>query len=289
MIYKIKPIFIEKLWGGDYYATLYQTHQKKIGEVILFSSHPDYDTQLLDLYQIRFLKDINSKLIHQLQSHFPITIKLIDAKEDLSIQVHPDDTYAKKHHQTLGKEEYWIILDAKTDSMISINHSIKRKEELEEIINNENLHQYMNNHSIKAYDTFYIPANTVHAIQKNTRLLEIAQASILNFRVDDYKRKDINGQYRELHIDEALEVIDITDQNVIKSFPKHLFTHQLVEVKEEITINLIKEICIMIILEGQGSLNHKKISEGQSFILYQEKTIQLDGSCKIIIIESSLV
>lgn len=130
----------------------------------MFSSHPDYDIQLLDRYQIRFLKVINSKLFQKLQYHFPITIKLIDAKEDLSIQVHPDNTYAKKHHQTLGNEEYWIILHAKKDSRISINHSVKSKGELKKIINSENLHQYMNNHPIKSYDTFYIPTNTVHAI-----------------------------------------------------------------------------------------------------------------------------
>lgn len=116
--------------------------------LILFSTRLLYS--IIGSKTIIFLKVINSMLFHKLQSHFPITIKLIDAKEDLSIQMHPDDIYAKKHHQIFGKEEYWIILDAKTNSRISINHSIKSKGELKKIINNENLHKYMNYHPIKA-------------------------------------------------------------------------------------------------------------------------------------------
>ena len=130
MIYQLKPIFIEKLWGGHYYSKLDPLKKDKIGEVVLFSTHLDYPLITLTGNKETLLKDNNPELYQQLLTHFPITIKLIDAKEDLSIQVHPDDTYASKHHQTLGKEEYWMILETLPSSSILIGHSIKDQETL---------------------------------------------------------------------------------------------------------------------------------------------------------------
>ena len=288
MIYQLKPIFIEKLWGGHYYSKLDPLKKDKIGEVVLFSTHLDYPLIALTGNNETLLKDNNPELYQQLLIYFPITIKLIDANESLSIQVHPDDNYASKHHQTLGKEEYWMILEALPSSSISIGHSIKDQHTLKAIVLKGTLHLYMNRYPINLGDIFYIPANTVHAIQKNTRLLEIAQASILNFRVDDYKRLDTQGQLRELHIKEALEVMNVPDQKLITKFPKHLFRHEIVVVNSTIDVNLIKNIAICIILEGQGYIQNHEVKESNCFIINKSSTIQCDGNLKLMLIYSSL-
>lgn len=288
MIYKIKPIFIEKLWGGNYYSKLYHLKKEKIGEVVLFSTHPLYDLISTNEYKETLLKDANIELYKKLIELFPITIKLIDAKEDLSIQVHPDDDCARTHHQTLGKEEYWMILEALSSSSILIGHSVKHLETLKEIVLNGDLHQHMNQYSIKQGDMFYIPANTVHAIQKDTRLLEIAQASILNFRVDDYLRKDENGNLRDLHIQEALEVMSVNDKSLQKTFPKHLFIHDIIEVQQTQNITLKKSIAIFIILNGKGFINQLDVKEGDVFVLHEVNSLSCEGSFTCICIYSSL-
>ena len=288
MIYQLKPIFIEKLWGGHYYSKLDPLNKDKIGEVVLFSTHLDYPLIVLTRNKETFLKELNPELYQQSLTYFPITIKLIDAKEDLSIQVHPDDIHASKHHQTLGKEEYWIILEALPSSSILIGHSIKDQHTLKAIVLNGMLHQYMNRYPINQGDMFYIPANTVHAIQKNTRLLEIAQASILNFRVDDYQRLDTQGKLRELHIKEALDVMRVPDQTRITQFPKHLFHHEIVDVNRNIVLNVIKDIAICIILEGHGYIQNLEVNEGNCQIIHQESQIQCDGNFNLMLIYSSL-
>jgi mannose-6-phosphate isomerase len=287
MIYQLKPTFIEKLWGGDYYTNLYQLNKKKIGEVVLFSTHGDYQLLITNPNKDILLKDTNESLYNTLLKLFPITIKLIDAQDDLSIQVHPNDTYAKKHHQSLGKEEYWIILGAIPSSTILIGHDIKDPIELNNVVTNGCLHQHMKRYQISAGDTFYIPANTVHAIQKNTRLLEIAQASILNFRVDDYQRKDENGSYRDLHIQEALEVMSVNDQNLQRTFPTHIFSYDTINVQHTHKFKLKKDIALLIVLIGEGVINNVILKEGDGFIIDKENTMICEGIFTCICVYSS--
>jgi mannose-6-phosphate isomerase len=288
MIYQLKPIFIEKLWGGSYYSKLNQLKKDKIGEVVLFSTHLEYDLIILYEHKETLLKDVDINLYHTFIEFFPISIKLIDAKEDLSIQVHPDDKYASEHHQTLGKEEYWMILEAPSSSTILIGHLIENQNTLKEIVLNGKLHQYMNQYPIKKGDMFYIPANTVHAIQRSTRLLEIAQASILNFRVDDYQRLDDFGKLRPLHIKEALDVMTIENQELQRKFPNHLFTYDyyVISNKEHIIVKQSHAICI--ILSGNGSMNDLIVKEGHSFVIYQEDMLTFKGHLEMMLIYSSL-
>lgn len=288
MIYQLKPIFIEKLWGGHYYSKLHHLNKEKIGEVVLFSTHLDYPLIVLTENEETLLKVMNPKLYQQVLTYFPITIKLIDAQDDLSIQVHPDDTYARKHHQSPGKEEYWMILDALPSSVILIGHSINDSNILKDTVLNGKLHQYMNHYPIKKGNTFYIPANTVHAIQKNTRLLEIAQASILNFRVDDYQRRDENGHERDLHLKEALEVMDKFNSSITTDFPEHLFHQEITLINGKTNITLKKGIAIGIVLEGEGHIHNFIVREGHCCIISQESNLGCDGNLKLMLIYSSL-
>ena len=289
MILKIKPTFIEKLWGGNYYSKLYHKNIDKIGEVVLFSTYHEFELVFIDNDGHEHpLITKYPHIYHQLTTLFPITLKLIDAKDDLSIQVHPDDQYANKYHQSLGKEEYWMILDALPSTEILIGHSITDLVQLQEVVKNHQLHHYMKAYKIQKDDLFFIPANTVHAIQKNTRILEIAQASILNFRVDDYQRIDENGQLRPLHIKEALDVIKIPDNVVQREFPDHLFNYKRITITQEKNIIIEHNLTICIVLKGTGFIDDHIIKEGMCFIMFQMKYLSCKGNMELLFLNSTI-
>lgn len=140
-------------------------------------------------------------------SDFPLLIKLIDARERLSIQVHPDDTYAIKNSGNFGKTEMWYVIDAEEGAEIiyGLKHRVSKKE-FELRIKNESLFEICNCVPVKKGDVFFIPAGTLHAIGKGILIAEIQQNSDTTYRVYDYNRKDHNGKPRELHIKQALDV-----------------------------------------------------------------------------------
>ena len=288
MILKIKPTFVKKLWGGNYYSKLYKKDLEKIGEVVLFSTYHEFDLIFFDNNgHEHALKSKYPHIYLQLFSLYPLTLKFIDAKDDLSIQVHPDNQYAKKYHQSLGKEEYWLILDALPNATISIGHNITDNFLLKDVIKNNHLHQFMIHYKIQKGDTFYIPSNTVHAIQKNTRILEIAQASVLNFRVDDYQRLDENGQLRTLHIQEAIDVMKIPDSDVITQFPSHLFSFDLINVFKEDSISLKDSIILCVVISGTGMINGTAIHEGECLVIHQENILKCNGNMEIGLLSSN--
>jgi mannose-6-phosphate isomerase class I len=138
---------------------------------------------------------------------FPLLIKIIDAKADLSIQVHPDDNYAARNENgALGKTECWYILDCEQDAKIVIGHNAKDKEELKDMIYNNRWERLIRTRTIKKGDFFQIEPGTVHAIKAGTVILETQQNSDITYRLYDYGRLD-NGKPRELHIEKSIDVI----------------------------------------------------------------------------------
>lgn len=141
----------------------------------------------------------------------PILIKFIDAKSDLSVQVHPDDEYAKTHENgALGKTEMWYVIDASKDAQLvyGFSHEID-KDTLRKSLSEETLEKYLQKVSIKKDDVFYIEAGTVHAIGAGALIAEIQESSNITYRLYDYNRVAKNGKKRELHIDKALDVINL--------------------------------------------------------------------------------
>ncbi|MGN1418782.1 MAG: class I mannose-6-phosphate isomerase, partial [Acutalibacteraceae bacterium] len=140
---------------------------------------------------------------------FPILIKLIDAKDDLSIQVHPSDEYALEHENQYGKTEAWYIIDCDEGAHIlyGLNHDMT-KEQLKESIENSTLLENVNRINVKKGDIYFIPSGTIHAICKGVLLAEIQQNSNVTYRVYDYNRLQ-NGKPRQLHIDKAVDVINL--------------------------------------------------------------------------------
>ena len=135
---------------------------------------------------------------------FPILIKLIDAKKDLSVQVHPDDEYAAAHENSLGKTEMWYVLDAKPGTQLVYGFSQDINEDVvQSAIDSGEIEQYLNHVDVHQNDLFYIEAGTVHAIGAGCLIAEIQESSNLTYRLYDYHRVDKNGKERPLHISQA--------------------------------------------------------------------------------------
>lgn len=298
----IEPIFKENIWGGSRLNTEYgyQIPSDTTGECWAVSAHENGDCKVLNG---EFAGESLSKLWKDKQElfgniggeKFPLLIKIIDAKDDLSIQVHPDDRYAKEYENgSLGKTECWYILDCKEDQDIVIGHNAKTKEELVSLIEQKKWNQLIRTRSIKKGDFFQINPGTVHAIKGGTLILETQQNSDITYRVYDYDRLT-DGMPRELHIDKSIDVIQVpfledeyTGDTDIESQCKRLISCDYYEVnKYEITMEeefyQDKAFQIMSVVEGEGSINGNHIKKGDHFILpYQFGTYKLEGKMTII-------
>lgn len=216
----LKPSGKERLWGGtrlkDDYSKV--SDADPLGESWECSTHPDGPSTVASgEYQGRLLTEVLKEHPEYLGTHprtegeLPILIKFIDAKEDLSVQVHPDDDYARKYENgSLGKNEMWYVLDATRDAKLTYGlHHDTDKEVLRRSIEKGTVEKYLQKIPVKKDDLFYIQAGTIHAIGAGTLIAEIQESSNLTYRLYDYDRVDKNGKKRELHIEKALEVANL--------------------------------------------------------------------------------
>lgn len=216
----MEPIYKDYIWGGDNLKKKMNkdTPLEKTAESWEISSNKNgickikneeyKNKSLKDLFEDKNIKEkIFGRKCNNL-NEFPLLIKFIDAKENLSIQVHPDDKYAKENGLGSGKTEMWYIIECGENSKIigGLNTNLA-KNELKDIIERDNIKNYLNYIDIKQGDSIYIPAGTVHAILKDTLICEIQQNSDITYRVYDWDRKDKEGKSRQLHKKEAIETI----------------------------------------------------------------------------------
>lgn len=159
--------------------------------------------------------------------NIPILVKFIDAKEDLSVQVHPDDKYAFEFEKgQLGKTEMWYVLDTKKDSTLVYGfNSNMTKDLIKESIYDGSIEKYLNRVKVQKDDIFYIKAGTVHAIGAGSLIVEIQENSNLTYRIYDYNRIDKNGKLREIHINKALDVIDYKANKEVRQ-PMRVFNYR---------------------------------------------------------------
>jgi mannose-6-phosphate isomerase len=216
---RIKPIAKHMIWGGNRLVNEYglETNEKKVAEAWMLSCNEAGLSLVLEgpLAQTTLCKAIGDELSSVLGHNnnktdiFPVLIKLIDAHDDLSIQVHPDDAYAVKNGLVSGKTELWYILDASDDAFIYYGFSREvSKEELKSHIEKKTLPEILNRVPVNKGDVFFIESGVIHAIGAGILLMEVQQNANTTYRVYDYDRKDAAGNLRELHLDEALEVVD---------------------------------------------------------------------------------
>ncbi|MEZ4811729.1 MAG: type I phosphomannose isomerase catalytic subunit [Allomuricauda sp.] len=226
---KFKPILKERLWGG---TKLNDVLGKPIesditgeswelsgvdGDISEVSNGPLKGISLRTLIEEEGEKLLGKSVVERFGNDFPILIKFIDAKQDLSIQLHPNDELAKKRHNSFGKTEMWYIMDADPGAklIVGFNKNVK-KEEYAKSLEDNTLLGLLNYEEVTEGDTFFINTGKIHAIGAGVLLAEIQQTSDITYRVFDFNRKDKNGNLRELHTELALDAIDYTLKNDFK-------------------------------------------------------------------------
>ncbi len=219
-VMKLKPEGKDYLWGG---TRLREEYGKNIpldplAETWECSVHPDGLSVILNgQYAGKTLAEVLKEHPEYMGSkipeggEFPILVKFIDAKQDLSVQVHPDDAYAREHEHQNGKTEMWYVLDADEGASLiyGFEHPVT-EEILRGAVEDGSLGKHLHKVSVKPGDLYYVPAGTVHGIGAGTLVAEIQESSNVTYRVYDYDRVDKNGNKRELHFDKALKVMDMS-------------------------------------------------------------------------------
>lgn len=297
----------EVLWGGtrlrDEYH--YEIPSDHTGECWAVSAHEHGDCEIAcGKYagmSLSKLWDTHRELFgNRMEEHFPLLIKIIDAKEDLSIQVHPDDEYAAAYEDgASGKTECWYILDCDPDATIVIGHNAKSKEELDEMIEEDRFDELIRCIPIKKGDFFQINPGTIHAIKAGTLILETQQNSDITYRVYDYNRLT-NGKPRELHIKKSEDVIvapyveDTDNDNVHNIEKKDGYTRELLvacpyysveklDIETQAKLNQTHAFQIFSVINGKGKINGIEIAKGSHFILpYDFGEYILEGAMSII-------
>ena len=300
----MEPIFKSVIWGGKRLRTEfdYAIPNEHTGECWAISAHPNGDCTIRSgKYKgktLSWLWENSPKLFgNRKDKSFPLLIKIIDAQDDISIQVHPSDEYANKNSPgSFGKEECWYILDCDEHAEIVIGHNAKDKAELRALIEQEGWKELIRSHPIKKGDFFQISPGTVHAIKAGTMLLEIQQNSDITYRLYDYDRLD-KGKPRQLHIEESIDVINCPHKDVSthataieSSFgviselikDKNYTVHKI-DIYEEMVFNQDKDFMNISIIEGEGEIDGFKISKGDHMIIpFEYGKFKLRGKMSLI-------
>lgn len=219
---KFKPQFFHKIWGGHTIAQWYDhvpADFENVGEAWLMSDIEKYPTEvangshagdtLQDLLEVYMDELVGGKVYEAFGNQFPILIKFIDATDDLSIQVHPDDEYALEHEKSLGKTEMWYVMPAQGDSAIYLGwNQPMNASHIHAAISDGTLASYLHEYKVKEGDVAFIPTGAVHAIKRDTIVAEIHENSDITYRLYDYNRVGNDGRTRSLKLDKALQVMD---------------------------------------------------------------------------------
>lgn len=264
------PILKERIWGGEKLKTVLNKNiPSKItgeswelstveGDVSIVSNGEFKGSTLIELIQKYPDEILGTNVYQRFGKQFPLLFKFIDAREDLSIQVHPNDELAKKRHNSFGKTEMWYIMQADEDSRIIVG--FKKQSNQEEYLKNlkdKSLLSILDEVPVKKGDVFFLETGTVHAIGAGIVLAEIQQTSDITYRIYDFDRVDAQGKTRELHVDLALDAINYNVIETRKNYNKD--------------VNVFNDVVecpyfVTNFLPLQGSLEVDKTSE--SFTVY---------------------
>lgn len=285
----LDPVCTHNIWGGTRLRTEfgYPVEGDDIGECWGISAHPNGDGSIRNgVYAGMKLSKVweeHPEVFGNLAyDRFPLLTKIIDAKADLSIQVHPDDAYAKEHENgSFGKTECWYIMDAPENATLVIGHNAKTKEELASMIHEGRWSEFIREIPVKKGDFIQIDPGTVHAIKGGLLILETQQNSDITYRVYDYDRLQ-NGKPRELHIEKSIDVITVPAKSVEDSvtsatgLPENQLNelyacgyYQIYKLDVNGTCSFAQNypFLLMSVLEGSGIVNGQPVKKGDHFIL----------------------
>lgn len=302
----LEPIFKDRIWGGSRLKTDfgYPISSNTTGECWGISAHKNGETN------IRNGKYAGTPLSQLWSEHpelfannktrpFPLMIKIIDAKHDLSVQVHPNDEFAQMMENDFGKTECWYILAADSQAKIIYGHNANSRNEIKDLINHNQWNKLLSTTAVQANDFFPVPTGTIHAIGAGTLILEVQQSSDTTYRLYDYNRTDSNGNLRELHLDKALAVINAPHKNITQQFEtisinqdskfttltvNKYFKVGKLQVNGELPeLKLNTPYLLISVIDGCGTINGQSVQKGDHLIVpNQVRSLKFSGYLTII-------
>ncbi len=309
---KFKPLLKSTIWGGNKIVAFkhLDIQQEKVGESWEVSGVPGNESVVADgemagktlnevvaLMKEQLLGEDNYK---RFGNEFPLLIKFIDANSDLSIQVHPNDEIAHKQGKERGKTEMWYALPCESDA--KLYNGLKQQitpEQYKEMVANDTITNALAQYTVKEDDCFFIPAGRIHAIGTGCFVAEIQQTSDVTYRIYDFKRKDKDGNYRELHTKEAAECIDYT---VLSNYRQEyvpaknqgvsmvrcpFFNTAVYDLTEPMTLDYseLDSFVILIGLKGKATITD---NEDNTITLQEGESIVIPASTQIVKVEGTL-
>lgn len=308
-VIKLKPSCKDYIWGGTKLRTEFgkEFDGDRLAETWELSCHPDgpsyvasgeYAGETLGEYILMEGKKVTGTHSRKFEQ-FPLLIKFIDAKEDLSIQVHPDDGYALKNEGQYGKTEMWYIVDCEEGAGLYYGFSREvSKEEFAQRIQDRTLLEVLNKVEVQKGDVLFIEPGTIHAIGKGNVIAEIQQNSNVTYRVYDYGRKGPDGRERDLHIEKALQVTNRVPIMRRKSFEPHIvscdyFTVDKIVLDGQRMKRIFGEIdrtsfASILVLDGSGAVTagdqRLEVRKGDSvFITANTGEYELEGAFEALL------
>ncbi|WP_173915522.1 mannose-6-phosphate isomerase, class I [Halobacillus sp. Marseille-Q1614] len=217
----LEPEFKERIWGGTKLKEIfnYDIPSDETGECWGISGHANGPNRikngpLAGKTLAEAWEQHRELFSNEEGDEFPLLVKILDSKQDLSVQVHPDDQYARDvENETYGKTECWYVIDSEEGSEIILGHHANDKEELTSMVENGQWDKLLRRIPVKPGDFFYVPSGTIHAIGAGIQILETQQSSDITYRVYDYDRVGQDGQKRELHLDRSLDVTTVPHED----------------------------------------------------------------------------
>jgi len=283
----LEPVYKERIWGGNALHSVFglPIPPGKIGEAWVVSAHINGPSRILNgKYQGETLDSLYQNhrelFANDPSPVFPLLTKILDANDKLSVQIHPDDTFAKAMEHDLGKSECWYILDAAPNSSLIIGHTARSQEELLSMVRNNEWDQLLTRVPVQKNDFVYIPAGTVHAIGAGILILETQQSSDVTYRLYDYDRTDAaTGKKRELHLEKGLAVTTVPalqiplqhfgiGTGIVTMVQSPKFTVEKWMVERQMNVKNTKSVYYLAtIIEGEAAINGRALRMGDSFIV----------------------
>lgn len=310
-MYIFEPQLKQTLWGGDRIIPFkhLDTQMEAVGESweisgvkgneTIVANGKDKGKSLNQLVREQKGRLVGEENYQRFGDEFPLLIKFIDARQDLSIQVHPDDEIAQRHGKSHGKTEMWYAFASAPGAVLY--NGLKRQltpEVYEQMVENDTITEALARYEVSEGDVFFIPAGRIHAIGAGCFVAEIQQTSDVTYRIYDYKRKDKNGNYRELHTKEAAESIDFRiydNQHINYTLSKNEgvqvvscphFTTAVYDLTEPMTLDYsdLDSFVILIAVKGQGKL----ICEDEEITFQMGDTVLLPATTQEVKVEGAV-
>lgn len=267
-MYKFRPILKTLVWGTESWVL-----SGAPGNVSIVAEGPDEGKTLTDVYG----------------REFPLLIKFIDARQDLSIQVHPDDELAARRHGGRGKTEMWYVTGASADAHLLCGFNSRIDPVIyDRLVKEDAIVSVLSDHKVSPGDAFYIPAGSIHAICGGCRLAEIQQASDITYRIYDYNRPGLDGRPRPLHADEARDAIDYTALKDCRAAYRKCrnrrctlvdspyFKTSLYELDRPVEVKVPGDFLAVVCTRGRGKAGGYGISEGEALLALGEKSFLVE-------------